>query len=245
MTEQPIAVLSGGSSGLGKAMAVYLQSRGFYVITISRRAPEEGIGNRHIAVDLTNGEQRRQLVAELSSFPHLDLLINNAGVGAYATWAELSEADLRRLCELDFFAPVLLTRDLLPLLRRSRATVVNISSAAGLLPVACMGAYSAAKAALRMFSETLRTEERQIRVLTVCPGRIDTGFSSRAFGSRQVPDTPKHDSATPERLAKAVYRAYKRHRRTLIYPRWYAWAISWLSHFPSWYESASRKVWKL
>ena len=147
--------------------------------------------------------------------------------------------------ELDFFAPVLLTTRVLPKLRESKACVVNISSAAGLLPVACMGAYSAAKAALRMFSDTLKVEERDLHVVTVFPGRISTGFGSRACGCREVPNTPSHGSETPEELAKRVYKAYRKRCRKLIYPFWYKFVISLMLKMPSVYERGSRKVWKL
>lgn len=245
MSEQRTAVVTGASSGLGRAMARKFRQEGFYVVAISRKAPESDVCDRHIAADLTDSSSLDAAAQEILSLDRVDVLINNAGIGAYAKWDELKEEELRRLMELDFFAPVLLTTKVLPILRKSSGCVVNISSAAGLLPVACMGAYSAAKAALRMFSDTLKTEERDLHVVTVFPGRISTGFGSRACGCREVPNTPSHGSETPEALAKRVYKACCRKKRSLIYPFWYRFVISAMLKFPSIYEKGSRKVWKI
>ena len=96
-----------------------------------------------------------------------------------------------------------------------------------------------------MFSDTLKVEERDLHVVTVFPGRISTGFGSRACGCREVPNTPSHGSETPEELAKRVYKAYRKRRRKLIYPFWYKFVISLMLKMPSVYERGSRKVWKL
>ena len=245
MSGNKTAVVTGASSGLGRAMARKFKQEGFYVVAISRKKPEDGVCDCHIAADLTDKQSLEAAAGEILALDRVDVFINNAGIGAYAKWDELKEEELRNLMELDFFAPVLLTVKTLPVLRKSKACVVNISSAAGLLPVACMGAYSAAKAALRMFSDTLKTEERDLHVVTVYPGRISTGFGSRACGCRDVPNTPSHGSETPEELAKRVYKAYKRKKRKLIYPFWYRYVISLMLKFPEIYEKGSRKVWKI
>lgn len=245
MNDRKTAVVTGASSGLGRAMARKFRSEGFYVVAVSRKAPEDGVCDLHIPADLTEENSLAAAATEILKLERVDVFINNAGIGAYAKWDELKEQELRRLMELDFFAPVLLTTKVLPLLRKSKACVVNISSAAGLLPVACMGAYSAAKAALRMFSDTLKTEERDIHVVTVFPGRISTGFGSRACGCREVPNTPSHGSETPEELAKRVYKACMKKKRSLIYPWWYKIVIGIMLRMPGIYEKGSRKVWKI
>ena len=245
MSTRKIAVVTGASSGLGRAMARKFRNEGFYVVAVSRKAPEDGVCDRHISADLTDSVSLEAAAKEILQLERVDIFVNNAGIGAYAKWDELKEDELRRLMELDFFAPVLLTTKVLPVIRGSRGCVVNISSAAGLLPVACMGAYSAAKAALRMFSDTLKIEERDIHVVTVFPGRINTGFGSRACGCREVPNTPSHGSETPEALADRVFKAYKRRKRHLIYPGWYRFVIGFTLKFAKIYEKGSRKVWKI
>lgn len=243
-----VAVVTGVSSGLGAALGRAFRARGVIVVGISRQAPPAGTVDRHFAADLCCPAARERAVREiLDAYGRADVLVNNAGIGSYAAWENLSEADLRRLFEIDFFVPVALTGLLLPELVRSRGTVINISSMAAQIPVGCMGAYNAAKAALSMYSDTLRMETfgRGVRVLNVCPGRIDTGFSQRAVGDRTVPETPGRRASSADAFAARVFRAWQRGRWQLIYPWWYrlpAWAVRIVPRLGLW---GNRKVWKL
>ena len=110
-----------------------------------------------------------------------------------------------------------------------------------------MGAYNAVKAALRMYSLTLRMEVagRGIHVLNVCPGRIDTGFSTRALGGRRPPETPGRTSSSAEVFAQKLFRACRKHRRELVYPGWYRPVIWFARHFPGVVERANRRIWRL
>lgn len=241
-------VITGASSGLGCALAREFRSHGFRVIAISRRRPGEDVCDEFIPADLSEPVQLRNAVEAVRKAAHgIDVLINNAGIGSYAKWEELSDADLRREFEIDFFAPVALTRALLPEVAAARGTVINISSAAAWVPVACMGAYNAAKAALRMFSLTLQMEVRGrgIHVLNVCPGRIDTGFSTRALGGRTVPETPGRRASSATRFAARVYRAWQRRKRELFYPWWYRIVAEFVRYFPGVCEAGNRRVWRL
>ena len=244
----PVAVITGASGGLGRALALEFRRRGFEIGAVSRRDPGGDVCDWFVAADLADPEQlRAAAVAVRARCGTLELLVNNAGIGSYAKWEELGDAELRREFELDFFAPVALTRELLPLLAASRGSIINISSMAAQVPVACMGAYSAVKAALRMFSQTLQMEVRGrgIYVLNVCPGRIDTGFSTRALGSRRAPETPGRTASSPEKFARRVYLAWKRRRRELVYPWWYAPVAAFVRRFPGVCERGNRQVWRL
>ena len=239
-----IAVVTGASSGLGKAIAVELQKREYTVVAVCRRDP--GFCNDFVAADFSDPVSRDAGIAELKKrYPRIDILVNNAGIGSYATWEELSEEEMRREFEIDFFAPVALTRGLLENLEGG--CVVNISSAAALVPVACMGAYCAVKAALRAFSQTLKMEaaSRNIHVLNVCPGRIDTGFSSRAVGGRKPPETPGRTASNAETFARKVCNSITARRRELVYPCWYRLAALFSRLFPGVAENANRRIWKL
>ncbi len=250
MEERKVAVITGVSSGLGLAMARKFRQEGFLVAGISRHAPAEKaeVMDDFIPTDLTVAGERENAVNLIRErYSRCDVLINNAGIGSYARWEELSEGDLRKLMEIDFFAPVAFTTLMQELLSASGGTVINISSVAAYVPVACMGAYNAGKAALKMYSDTLRMElcGKNIHVLTVCPGRIDTGFSSRAVGDRRPPETPGRTSSSPETLAKRVYGAYRRRKREIVYPAWYRMAIWFVRAFPWINDMGNRKVWKL
>ncbi len=246
MTKQRV-LITGVSSGLGKAMAKYFAAQDFEVLGISRSKPEDLPGVRWIPCDITKESDRISLKEELEKCGTLDILINNAGKGIYAAWTEMEEAALREVFELDFFAPVALTKTLLPLLKPGSA-IINISSVAGRIWVPCMGGYCAAKAALSMFSNSLRPElERAgIRVLDVSPGQINTGFSSRSCGGRRPPDSPGAKGHTPEALAKAVYQAWRKGKKRITYPRTMAFAVFFVRTFlADFYDRVNRKLWKL
>ena len=147
---------------------------------------------------------------------------------------------------MDFFAPVRLAQLLLPMLSESSGFIINTASVASFAPVPCMGAYSAVKAALASFSATLRAEAgvQNVKVLTLCPGRISTGFSSRAITLRECPDTPGNNVSTVKFARKVVNSALKG-KGTLIYPGWYKLFIAFTRKFPETYMRMALKVWKL
>ena len=196
------ALVTGSSSGLGLAVAQELKKRNYRVIGLGRKKPENVSEEDFICCDLSKPEALDTLSTELHRRTgRLDLLVNNAGFGGYATWEELPPEELRRMFEVDFFAPVRLAQILLPELSKTQGAIINISSVAALAPVPCMGAYSAVKAALLSFSQTLRAEAslQNVRVVTICPGRISTGFSSRAITLRACPETPGNKVSTAKR----------------------------------------------
>lgn len=240
----PIAVITGVTGGFGRAFAKTFSENGFKIIGISRHTPETPIG-RHIATDLTDPAALPDLVQQICELTdHVDVLILNAGVGLYNGWEEMEINELRTLMELNFFTPVILATGLLPLLKKADGTIVTVSSVAGFLPVAYMGAYCASKYALNAFADTLRAEltGTGVHLLNLLPGRINTGFSARAFGSRIPPETPF--AGSPEKLARAVFRAYKTKKRQLVYPGWYR-CLSFFQHtFPRFYDRLSRSKWK-
>ena len=242
-----IALVTGSSSGLGRAVAEELERRSFRVIGLGRKKPEGVADSDFIVCDLSDPASVEQIPAELARrAERLDILVNNAGFGGYATWEELPPAELRRMFEVDFFAPVRIAQLLLPLLAENQGYIINIASVAALAPVPCMGAYSAVKAALASFSATLRAEAslQKVKVLTVCPGRISTGFSSRAITLRDCPETPGNKVSTVKFARKVVNCALKGHA-LLVYPRWYKLFISFTRKFPETYMRMALKVWKL
>ena len=253
-----IAIVTGAGRGLGRGIARKLAQEGAVVV-----ACDVALENVQETVKLidTEGGKAKAMACNVASlqdvealfqsvigeYGQVDVLVNNAGIGSYATWEELSDAELRREVELDFLAPVALTKELLGCVAAARGAVINISSAAAYIPVACMGAYNAVKAALRMFSVTLQMEVagRGVHVLNVCPGRVDTGFSSRALGGRKPPETPGRTSSSAEVFARKVFNAYRKRKRELVYPGWYWFAIVFARWFPGCCERINRRVWQL
>ncbi len=243
-SSSPVAVITGVSGGFGQAFTRIFSENGFEIIGISRHKPETSIG-QHISADLTDSTAISSIAKQIRRLTdHVDVLILNAGVGLYNSWEEMDISELRTLMELNFFAPVILVRGLLPSLKKTNGTIIAVSSVAGFLPVAYMGAYCASKSALTAFSDTLRAElsGTGVHVLNLMPGRINTGFSTRAFGSRTPPETPF--AGSPEKLAKATFRKYKKNKRQLVYPKWYRILPFFRHIFPGFYDKLSHGKWK-
>lgn len=240
------ALITGASSGLGQAMAQRFQAAGFRVLTVSRSEPEDAFGG-WLKADLTEATERQHVSQWVEAETGgLDVLINNAGVGLYDTWAATREEDLRLMMELNVMVPVLLTQALLPLLEASGGTVVNTASVAGKVPIACMGAYCVTKYGLTAFSDSLRIElqPRGIHVINLVVGRISTGFGDRTYGQRQPPPSPT-GGASPEKLAAGVWKAYRKRRRQVVYPAWYRLPILVQRLAPGFWDRLNRQQWGL
>ncbi len=241
-----IALITGGSSGLGGALVKEFKRNGWQVINASRRPTPEADYN--IAVDFSNPNSSELLLAELIELNlEPNLLINNAGIGAYGTYEELQVSEIRQLMELDYFAPVTLTKTLLPMIEKNHGSIINIASMAAKIHVPAMGSYCSAKSAFALFSETLRAELHQrVRVMTVYPGRVNTGFSSRALKYREVPSTPDNSNVLPEDFAKSVYRCFKKNKKRCYFPGFYPFGTVLVKLFAERYdERLNRRLWKI
>ncbi len=237
-----VAVITGVSKGLGKALSDVFKKNGYTVIGISRTYCDNA--DVSIQADLSDSKDVERAAEEINkNTDKIDVLINNAGVGLYESWEEMSMKDLRKLFEVNFFSVVYLTKILLPQIKKSKGSIINVSSVAGKLYVPYMGGYCASKYALNAFSDSLRAEliKDNVHVLNLIVGRINTGFSSRAMGSKKPPETPF--GSTPEKFAEAVFKAYKNRKREIVFPGWYKYFI-WLSKlFPDIYDKKAYEKW--
>ncbi len=244
-SEKQTVVITGGSSGLGLAMAERFKKAGYFVIIVSRSERKDLPCDCFYSCDLTDSVQRTSLIKKiLAEHPDINVWINNAGIGVYALAEELTDADLRRIMELNYFAPVELSMEILPVLEKNNGSLVQICSIASLMPLCCMSTYSSSKSALWMFNESLRMET-DVHCLTVMPGRIDTGFSSRAVKIREVPDTPGNRSTSPGKLAERVFNAVRKRKKSVIYPFWYRYVVFFARSFPALTRFTSRRIWNL
>jgi uncharacterized protein len=208
-----IALVTGASSGIGEATARRLaRERDAHLVLVARRedrlnalASELG-GATVIAADLTD-DGAPALIRDRVQAEHgrLDLLVNNAGAGWSAPFAEGGWENVRRTMELNFDAVVRLTEALLPLLRASApSAIVNVSSTSGRLGRTNAGAYSASKFALAGWSDSLHLEEKRhgVHVGLVMPGFVSTeGFPQRQLTGRAL---TRWLVAKPETVAEAI-----------------------------------------
>lgn len=184
---QPVVLITGCSSGIGRALADAFQSGGYQVWATARKAEDlaalGAAGFIAAPLDVNDSQAIQALVEELRQRAgRLDVLINNAGYGAMGPLLDGGGEALRRQFETNVFAPIELTRACFELLRASRGLVVNIGSVSGVLITPFAGAYCASKAALHALSDALRLELAPfgIRVMEVQPGAIASRFGDIA-----------------------------------------------------------------
>ncbi|MEQ9465634.1 MAG: SDR family oxidoreductase [Haliea sp.] len=203
-------VLTGAAGGIGQAFASALAGAGAQLLLVSRsegalqalRGRLPGTGHEVLAADLATAEGRAALVTAAGAA--IDGLINNAGVSHFGLLASHSEAELRQTLELNLLLPMLLVRDLLPVLKTRGGTIVNVGSAFGSIGFPGYTSYGASKFGLRGFTEALRRElaDSGVRVQYLAPRATDTAMNSaevqamnRELGNAMDP---------PERVAREL-----------------------------------------
>ncbi|HEU0131344.1 MAG TPA: SDR family oxidoreductase [Mycobacteriales bacterium] len=205
-----VAVVTGGSKGLGLALVRGLAGRGWHVVTDARRAGELAAATNDlpnvtaIAGDVTDPRHRAALAGAAAARGGLDLLVNNAshlGPSPQPALAAYDLGELRRVYEVDVVAPLALVQRVLPLLRASGGTVVNVSSDAAVEPYEGWGGYGSAKAALDQLTAVLGAEQPDLRAYAFDPGDMRTELHQLAFPGEDISDRPE-----PEVAAAALLR---------------------------------------
>jgi NAD(P)-dependent dehydrogenase (short-subunit alcohol dehydrogenase family) len=205
------ALVTGGSRGIGRAIAVRLAKLGAKVAICGREqaaldetlAALQGIGGRAHAqiANVTRAEEISQLLADTeAAIGPLAILVNNAGIGLFGPVAEQSEADWDRVLDTNLKSVFLVSRAVAPgMMRRGRGDIVNISSLAGLNAFAGGGIYCASKWGLQGLTACMAEDLRGhgIRVSAVCPGSVATDFGAGR-------DKKKPNALKPEDVAHAV-----------------------------------------
>src|SRR5215207_5740381 len=191
-TVRPVALVTGGSSGIGKATSLALVEAGFEVVGTSRNAsrvtPRNGV--TFLDLDVTSDESVATVVQQvIERFGRIDVLINNAGVGTAGAAEESSVAQAQGVFDVNVLGVIRMTKAVLPHMRaQGGGRIINVSSVLGLVPQPYMALYVAAKHAIEGYSESLDHEVREhgIRVLLVEPAYTKTSFDTNAV----QPDTP-------------------------------------------------------
>jgi NAD(P)-dependent dehydrogenase (short-subunit alcohol dehydrogenase family) len=203
-----VAVITGGSRGLGRALAEALAGEGWTVVIDGRdrtalEAAARSIGGAVVAVpgDVTDPAHREQLVAAARAAGGIDVLVNNASILGPSPQPSLGAYPLevlRRVYEVNVVAPLALTQEALPVLRRSaRGRIVNITSDASVEPYEGWGGYGSSKAALDQLTRILGAEERDLRVWAVDPGDMRTQMHQEAFPGEDISDRPLPEEVVP------------------------------------------------
>jgi short-subunit dehydrogenase len=249
-------LITGASSGIGRALALRLAHHQARLLLTARRADRLEQLAREVQVaggsadvlagDITDSEHRRQLVDRVTGlWGGLDVLVNNAGIGALGPFASADPHRLRQVMEVNFFAPVELARQILPLLSRGkRPLIVNVGSVLGHRAVPGKVEYCASKFALHGFSDGWRTElsSAGIDVLLVSPSTTSSEFFDQAAGSEA--EGARHlgrHAARPEWVARQMVRAMQAGKHEIILS-WGGKLLVYLDRLaPSWMDWALGK----
>lgn len=207
-----MALITGASRGLGETLASFLAKQGFRLIITARgeldlRSAAERlrlVGGDVVAIsgDVTDPHHRRRLVEAAQDWSRIDVLVNNAselGKGGLVRLVDATPDAIRSVFEVNVDAPLALSREALPLLRRANGLVVNISSDAALGGYPGWGVYGASKAALDLVTKTLAAELRDggVAVVSVDPGDMRTKMHQDAYPGEDISDRPLPDATLP------------------------------------------------
>ncbi len=179
----PNVLITGCSSGIGRALADAFKTAGYDVWATARRTEDvtalAAAGFTAVKLDVNDGAALKALAENVGE---LDVLINNAGYGAMGPLLDGGTEAMQHQFETNVFAIVGVTQAFFPAIRRSKGLVVNIGSVSGVLVTPFAGAYCASKAAVHALSDALRMELAPfgVRVMEVQPGAIDTSFAKNA-----------------------------------------------------------------
>jgi short-subunit dehydrogenase len=235
-------IVTGASSGIGRALAERAARAGYAVLAIGRRedrlaelarnAAAHGGEVAVLALDLREpGAAERIVAAAGARFGRIDVLVNNAGGVAAGALSAQSDAALREQYETHVLVPLALVREALPLLRASRGHVFFIGSGVARIPVTGLGGYPSAKAAVRSIARTIRNELRPqgIGVTYVDPGAVDTEFMTRAG----MAPAPRSILVSPHEVARKIFNTIGSDRGTLNAVPWQTAFVALAEHFPS------------
>jgi short-subunit dehydrogenase len=234
-------LITGASSGIGRALAVQAARAGYGVYAVGRNiralaalAGQIGEEGGTIAIDVTDISDPANapglIGRAIGAYGHIDVLVNNAGAAASGPIAMQSDAALLAQFGTHVLGPLALTREAMPTLRASRGHVFMLGSGVARVPVAGMGAYPPSKAALRSATSILRRElvALDIAVTYVDPGAVDTGFMTRAG----MPGAQRDTMVSPELVARKILLAIMTRPRVLNVTPLQSAAVALAEAFP-------------
>ncbi len=244
-----VVIITGGSSGIGKAMAFAFGLDGAKIVISARHSgPLEltgkelslkGIDNIAIVADVSvENDNRRLIDATIEKYGKIDILINNAGITMRSLFDDLEDIDvIKKVMDVNFYGTVFATKFALPYIKKTKGSIVGISSIAGYRGLPVRTGYSASKFAVNGFLEALRTEllKTNVHILTACPGFTASNirFSALDGAGNETGETVRDEDKmmSPDEVAYEILKAVKRRKRQLILTsrgRWTVFLNKWL-----------------
>ncbi len=228
-----VVIITGGSSGIGKALAEVFGSKGSKILITGRNQEElfktvtelqhKGITIKGFPSDVSKEHDNKMMAEEaLKQFGKIDILINNAGISMRALFEEVDLDVVKKVMDINFYGVLYATKYCLPEIKKNNGSVIGISSIAGYRGLPGRTGYSASKFALNGFLEVLRTEllKTNVHVLTACPGFTASSIRKRSLtkdGSVQG-ESPRNEAEmmSAEDCAFHIYNATIKRKNILI-----------------------------
>jgi dehydrogenase/reductase SDR family member 7B len=228
-----VVLITGGTSGIGKALAFAFGRAGAKIVVTGRNeenlgATAKALAAQHIdhlalVADVSQeGDCARMVAQTIDRFGKLDILINNAGISMRALFEDLDLAVIRQVMDINFYGTVYATKYALPHILKTKGSVLGISSIAGYRGLPGRTGYSASKFAMHGFLETLRTEvlEKGVHVMIACPGFTASNIRNAALTARgQVQGQSPLDEGkimSAEEVAERILKATRQRKRDLV-----------------------------
>lgn len=228
-----VVIITGGTSGIGKALAFEFGTKGSKVVITGRK--QEGLDTTQqeleakgvevlpIKADVSKEEDCQRTASEaIAKFGKIDVLVNNAGISMRALFEDLDLEVIKRVMDINFYGVLYMTKYCLPSIMEQQGSVIGISSIAGYRGLPARAGYSASKFALNGFLEVLRTEmlPKNVHVLTAAPGFTSSNIRNTALvqdGSTQG-ESPRNEQKmmSAEECAARIYKATKKRKKELI-----------------------------
>jgi NAD(P)-dependent dehydrogenase (short-subunit alcohol dehydrogenase family) len=203
-----VAVVTGGASGIGAAIAARLGAAGAQVAALDLRPEGAGEGVLALAADVADDASVRAAVQQvIDRFGRIDLVVNNAGIGAQGTVEDNDDAEWQRVFDINVFGMVRVSRATLPHLRRSpAAAIVNTCSVAATAGLPQRALYSSTKGAVLALTRAMAADHLRegIRVNCVCPGTADTPWVGRLLDSAEDPEAERRALAARQPHGRLV-----------------------------------------
>ena len=229
-----VVIITGASSGIGKALVFTLARQGAKIAMAARRLEEllvieeelkqtTGAEIISIRTDVTKEQACKELIEQTyAKFGRIDVLINNAGISMRALLENLDTSVLHKVMDVNFWGCVNCTKYALPYIQKARGSIVGVSSVAGIHGLPGRTGYSASKYAMTGFLETIRIENRKkgVHVMIACPGftASNVRFSALTADGSQQGETPREEGKmmTAEEVARIIARAVVRRKRLCL-----------------------------
>ena len=248
-----VVIITGATSGIGKALAEKFGREGAKVVISGRQVEalhdnaeamiKSGAHVHVVPADVSKEADCKRLVAEtISKYGQLDVLINNAGISMRALFSEVDLDVIRQLMDVNFWGAVYATKYSLPYLLKSEGSIVGVSSIAGKKGLPGRTGYSASKFALEGFLETIRTEnlKNNLHVLVACPGFTASGIRTKSLSKDGTPqgESPRDEKSmmSAEVVALRIYTAVQDRKRDLILTSEGKLSVFLNKFFPSWMD---------